>query len=182
MKLRTYITKKYGTFRPITRAEARIFGVPYPLSKDWMAIYGDLKLSDLTVHRLFRLASKKKGKQQAIANVLMDEGFTPSPKLPVKRYKPVLKRPVRKNDPASEEFLKTYEWRRVRMEVLKKYGARCQCCGASSKDGVVIHVDHIKPRRLFPELALDIANLQVLCEVCNHGKGNWDATDWRETS
>jgi 5-methylcytosine-specific restriction endonuclease McrA len=53
------------------------------------------------------------------------------------------------------------------------------CCGASPKDGIRVHVDHIKPRRDFPELALTFDNLQVLCEVCNHGKGNWDQTDWR---
>lgn len=79
----------------------------------------------------------------------------------------------------SDAFLSSYEWRALRMLVLKKYGARCQCCGASPADGVRIHVDHIKPRRLFPELALEESNLQVLCEVCNHGKGNWDQTDWR---
>lgn len=53
------------------------------------------------------------------------------------------------------------------------------CCGATREDGVQIQVDHIKPRKTHPELALDINNLQVLCEVCNHGKGNWDQTDWR---
>ena len=42
-----------------------------------------------------------------------------------------------------------------------------------------MHVDHIKPRKLYPALALDVNNLQILCEVCNHGKGNWDMTDWR---
>lgn len=65
------------------------------------------------------------------------------------------------------------------MAVLQKYGARCQCCGATPADGVKMNVDHIKPRKLFPQLALDVNNLQVLCEVCNHGKGNWDMTDWR---
>lgn len=80
---------------------------------------------------------------------------------------------------ASDAFLLTYEWRRVRMVALKRYGARCQCCGAGPADGAVMNVDHIKPRRLFPELALDIENLQVLCNECNHGKGNWDQTDWR---
>jgi len=65
------------------------------------------------------------------------------------------------------------------MRVLVRYGAVCQCCGASAKDGLRIHVDHIKPRRDFPELALVEDNLQVLCAVCNHGKGNWDQTDWR---
>ena len=27
--------------------------------------------------------------------------------------------------------------------------------------------------------ALEITNLQILCHECNHGKGNWDQTDWR---
>lgn len=80
---------------------------------------------------------------------------------------------------ASDAFLSTYEWRRVRMIALKKYGARCQCCGASPADGAVMNVDHIKPRKLFPQLALDVDNLQILCHDCNHGKGNWDMTDWR---
>jgi len=83
-------------------------------------------------------------------------------------------------DANSDSFLSSYEWRSVRMQALKRDGARCCCCGASPKDGVVMHVDHIKPRRKFPHLALDLDNLQVLCEVCNHGKGNWDQTDWRE--
>lgn len=79
-----------------------------------------------------------------------------------------------------DAFLESYEWRRVRMEVLKRDGRKCACCGATPDDGVKIHVDHIKNRRDFPSLALDKNNLQVLCEVCNHGKGNWDSTDWRK--
>jgi 5-methylcytosine-specific restriction endonuclease McrA len=81
----------------------------------------------------------------------------------------------------SNDFLQTYEWRRVRMEALKKYGPVCQCCGASPSTGAVMNVDHIKPRKLFPQLALDVDNLQILCGECNHGKGNWDMTDWRPT-
>lgn len=80
---------------------------------------------------------------------------------------------------ASSAFLESYEWRRVRMQAIKKYGSRCQCCGATPADGARMHVDHIKPRKFFPELALDVNNLQVLCHECNHGKGNWDMTDWR---
>lgn len=85
-------------------------------------------------------------------------------------------------DPLSREFLLSFEWRRVRMEALKKYGPRCMCCGATPATGAVMNVDHIKPRKHFPHLALDINNLQILCEPCNHGKGNWDRTDWRGTS
>ncbi len=81
-----------------------------------------------------------------------------------------------------DDFLFAYEWRRLRMEVIKERGTRCECCGHSPSDGVtVLNVDHIKPRKLHPELALDKANLQILCDACNHGKGNWDQTDWRHT-
>jgi hypothetical protein len=91
-----------------------------------------------------------------------------------------LKTPQPFVNPVSDGFLFSYEWRRVRMVALKKHGARCQCCGASPDTGAVMNVDHIKPRRLFPQLALDVDNLQVLCGECNHGKGTWDQTDWRK--
>jgi len=83
-------------------------------------------------------------------------------------------------DPRSDAFLSSFEWRATRMMALKEFGNTCQCCGASPKTGAVIHVDHIKPRKLFPELALSVSNLQILCGDCNHGKGNWDQTDWRK--
>ena len=79
----------------------------------------------------------------------------------------------------TDDFLRTYEWRRIRMVVLKRDKAICACCNATRESGLRMHVDHIKPRKLFPHLALDVNNLQILCEVCNHGKGNWDMTDWR---
>jgi len=110
-------------------------------------------------------AAKLKQKQNKSANQLSQE---------FKQTK------VRGIHTASDAFLMTYEWRKVRMEALKKYGARCQCCGATPAHGAVMNVDHIKPRKLFPHLALDLNNLQVLCHDCNHGKGNWDMTDWRE--
>lgn len=81
--------------------------------------------------------------------------------------------------PKSDEFLLSWEWRILRMKVLVKYGATCMCCGASKDNGVVIHVDHIKPRSRYPKLALVEDNLQVLCNVCNQGKSNVDMTDWR---
>ena len=110
-------------------------------------------------------AAKLKQKQNKSANQLAQE---------FKQTK------VRGIHTASDAFLMTYEWRKVRMEALKKYGARCQCCGATPAHGAVMNVDHIKPRKLYPHLALDLNNLQVLCHDCNHGKGNWDMTDWRE--
>ena len=82
-------------------------------------------------------------------------------------------------DVNADEFLTSYHWRKIRMEVLIRDGRKCVCCGATPATGAVMNVDHIKPRRLYPELALDINNLQVLCNECNHGKGNWDTTDWK---
>ncbi len=108
---------------------------------------------------------------------------TPSPHIvrpaTVRPDKPAIVARRAYGDLNTDPFLSSYEWRSLRMVVLKKYGARCQCCGADASHGIRINVDHIKPRRDFPALALDESNLQVLCEDCNHGKGNWDRTDWR---
>jgi 5-methylcytosine-specific restriction endonuclease McrA len=87
--------------------------------------------------------------------------------------------------PASREFLDTYEWAQLRYRVLKKYGGKCMACGIRAgmvgDDGreAVINVDHIKLRKGWPHLALSFNNLPILCGLCNKGKGNWDATDWR---
>jgi len=80
---------------------------------------------------------------------------------------------------ASNDFLKTYEWRKARQQVLDKYDSRCMCCGTKPTEDKYLCVDHIKPRKTHPELALDVANLQILCNECNHGKGNWSIKDYR---
>ena len=80
----------------------------------------------------------------------------------------------------TDAFLSSYEWRKLRMQALIKYGRKCMCCGATPATGAVMNVDHIKPRKRYPELALNIDNLQILCHDCNHGKGNWNETDWRQ--
>ena len=80
----------------------------------------------------------------------------------------------------SKAFLASWEWRTLRYEVITEFGRRCMCCGATPDDGrTVIHVDHIKPRYKYPKLALVKSNLQILCGVCNQGKGAWDETDFR---
>lgn len=75
-------------------------------------------------------------------------------------------------------FYASPRWLKLRYAMLSHHGARCQCCGASGPEAVV-QVDHILPRRDYPELALDPGNLQVLCRACNLGKGADDTTDWR---
>ena len=84
-----------------------------------------------------------------------------------------------------KEFYLSWEWRTLRMEVIKEHGARCQCCGAGARDLTVggtpvrICVDHIKPISKYWHLRLERSNLQILCDECNQGKGAWDETDWR---
>lgn len=76
-------------------------------------------------------------------------------------------------------FLSTPEWKSLRTKVLNHFGDKCMCCGTIPKRKVDVNVDHIKPRKLFPELALDFGNLQVLCADCNKKKGNKHMTDYR---
>ncbi len=81
---------------------------------------------------------------------------------------------------AKKSFYSTAEWKRVRYEVLRDCGARCQCCGKNPREhGITLNVDHIKPLRTHWELRLEKSNLQVLCSDCNWGKGSHDTTDWR---
>jgi 5-methylcytosine-specific restriction endonuclease McrA len=86
---------------------------------------------------------------------------------------------------AKEEFYKSWDWRTLRMQALKKFGRACQCCGAepgmqdASGNPVRIVVDHIKPISRYWDLRLEMGNLQILCDECNMGKGNWDETDFR---
>lgn len=77
-------------------------------------------------------------------------------------------------------FYLSGEWKVLRYEVLKERGARCEACGVTAASGATLHVDHIKPRYRFPKLELVKENLQILCSVCNEGKGAWDETDWRK--
>ena len=81
---------------------------------------------------------------------------------------------------SNDSFYSSVEWRELRVRVLEKYDCKCMMCGRSPKyHNVVLNVDHIKPRRKFPDLALCFDNLQVLCGACNHGKGNKYETDHR---
>lgn len=81
------------------------------------------------------------------------------------------------------EFLATDDgkalWRKTRYKAISKSNGKCCLCGRGAHEGVILHVDHIKPKSLHPELAFEIDNLQVLCEDCNIGKGNSDEKDWR---
>jgi len=79
----------------------------------------------------------------------------------------------------SPKFLQSPEWKALRLEAINKYGASCLRCGRKDGPGYPINIDHVKPRKFYPQLALDIENLQPLCNPCNKSKGNYKATDYR---
>lgn len=81
-----------------------------------------------------------------------------------------------KNTEDVSAFYQSFEWRKLRYFIIRQIGGRCMACNRSD---LPLHCDHIKPVRKYWHLRLDPDNIQVLCEECNHGKGNWDETDWR---
>lgn len=101
---------------------------------------------------------------------------------------PITTRPKKSGPSISQKdtFYKSWDWRTVRMQVIKQHGRACSCCGAKPGETTIsgapvrIVVDHIKPLSKYWHLRLDPANLQILCDECNQGKGAWDETDWRE--
>jgi HNH endonuclease len=80
----------------------------------------------------------------------------------------------------SGAFLASQEWIELRYRVLRESDGRCCLCGRGAIDGAKLNVDHIKPRRTHPSLAAERSNLQVLCNLCNRGKGN-RPDDWRRS-
>lgn len=75
---------------------------------------------------------------------------------------------------STETYRRKVERQRVteklRYQVMRRDGFRCQLCGATQADGVKLHVDHIIP--ISKGGTSDIDNLRTLCEICNRGKGD----------
>jgi 5-methylcytosine-specific restriction endonuclease McrA len=66
-----------------------------------------------------------------------------------------------------DPFFGTQAWQQLRAKVRahwKRHGLPCAWCGQPFEPGEVLVVDHIKPRRKYPHLVLEPANLQ-----CVHG-------------
>lgn len=78
-----------------------------------------------------------------------------------------------------DSFYTSVEWQEARYRALLQSCGRCEACGRGKAE-TRLHVDHIKPRSRYPHLALEVTNLQVLCEDCNLGKGTHDETAWEK--
>lgn len=83
--------------------------------------------------------------------------------VPANQAKPKAQRKPRKGIP-----------KKIRFEVLKRDGFKCQYCGASAPD-VVLHIDHISP--VSKGGGNDIMNLITSCEACNLGKSDKELND-----
>lgn len=68
----------------------------------------------------------------------------------------------------------------IRAEVISRCGYRCGACSRKIRRLSTLHVDHIKPRKLFPELIYVSKNLQVLCSKCNVHKSAYHGEDWKK--
>lgn len=79
-----------------------------------------------------------------------------------------------------KEFYQSWQWKELRYNALKKYGAKCMLC-RSGDSQARLSVDHIKPISKFWDKRFDTDNLQILCDDCNKGKSNKDYSDFRGT-
>lgn len=73
-------------------------------------------------------------------------------------------------------FYLSNRWLILKGKVRDLYKCGCMKCGNNKCE---IHIDHIFPRSLYPELQYSIHNLQILCKDCNMKKSNKNNTDYR---
>lgn len=74
---------------------------------------------------------------------------------------------------------KVYCWQnKYKNYLLKKFDGQCQHC-RSTKD---IQIDHIKNVSLYPELAFDLDNLQILCAGCHKSKSKDETAKAKQTA
>ena len=73
-----------------------------------------------------------------------------------------------------DPFYSRPDWMKLRLAVLRRDDWVCNECGVrclgKKKGSPSPAVDHKKPRKEFPELAMDMGNLQTLCVSCHSRK------------
>lgn len=92
------------------------------------------------------------------------------------------------------KFYGSTDWRQLRQQCLERDHYECQWCKAegrlTTQYDSILEVDHIKELEYYPELALDISNLRVLCKDCHNRRHNrmnyrgqpkkrkWEGDEW----
>lgn len=83
---------------------------------------------------------------------------------------------VYKYDPAKAYVRELEDFTAVQKEaILKRDGYKCVICGRGKKDGVDLHIDHIKPKDFGGEAIIE--NGQTLCSQHNFIKKNLKQTE-----
>lgn len=72
--------------------------------------------------------------------------------------------------PANKKFRASEEYVNWRKSVFERDQFTCQFCG---QVGGSLHVDHIKPFALFPDLRTDLSNGRTLCVDCHRQTDTW---------
>lgn len=71
---------------------------------------------------------------------------------------------------SAHDALPRVEWQALRLACFERDDYTCVECGATDD----LQADHIRPLSLYPELGLDLDNLQTLCSPCNKAKSDKD--------
>lgn len=64
-------------------------------------------------------------------------------------------------------FYQSRVWRRVRLLALQRDHYLCQACLRKKRFTTATEVHHIKPLEEYPELGLELSNLESLCWDCH---------------
>lgn len=67
----------------------------------------------------------------------------------------------------ADKFYSSSAWKEVRTAAFKRDDWTCQDC---LKRGGRLEANHIKPRSKFPDLKLELTNIETLCKKCHDGK------------
>ena len=78
----------------------------------------------------------------------------------------------------SRAFLRSYEWKELRVKALNRDECKCMLCGSHNR----LNVHHILYRKFYGDLKLELDNLLCVCTSCHYkihkGVGNFILLEW----
>jgi len=140
------------------------------LIKEYFKNYPNKDLShgpvvDWVEEQYLKLYGKKPRDTWRAIRHLHEEGFLIKVKKGIYRYDPKIVKQKELEDFTPEQ----------KEAILKRDGYKCVICGRSEKDGVELHVDHIRPKSLGGKSTIE--NGQTLCAQHNFIKKNLKQTE-----